>query len=136
MLALQGGGAHGAFTWGVLDRLLEDERLMIDAISATSAGAMNAAVLADGYEKGGAKGAREALARFWEAMEIAGAFNPYRTGPFNPLGHNSPFALWLDWLGQIRRISLTPSTSIRSETFCVRRSTWIASKAARRSDCT
>jgi NTE family protein len=101
MLALQGGGAHGAFTWGVLDRLLEDERLMIDAISATSAGAMNAAVLADGYEKGGAKGAREALARFWEAMEIAGAFNPYRTGPFNPLGHNSPFALWLDWLGQI-----------------------------------
>lgn len=100
-LALQGGGAHGAFTWGALDRLLEDECLIIDAISATSAGAMNAAVLADGFEKGGAKGARETLARFWEAMEIAGTFNLYRTGPFSPLGPNSPFALWLDWLGQM-----------------------------------
>ena len=57
-LALQGGGSHGAFTWGVLDRLLEDERLVIESISGTSAGAMNAAVLADGFEKGGAPGAR------------------------------------------------------------------------------
>ena len=100
-LALQGGGAHGAFTWGVLDRLLEDERLVVDAISATSAGAMNAAVLADGFEKGGATGAREALAHFWEAMAIAGTFNPYRTGTLNPLGPNSPLALWVDWLGQM-----------------------------------
>ncbi len=52
-LALQGGGAHGAFTWGVLDRLLEDETLRIDGVSGTSAGAMNAAVLADGYADGG-----------------------------------------------------------------------------------
>lgn len=101
-LALQGGGAHGAFTWGVLDRLLEDERLVIDAISGTSAGAMNAAVLADGFEKDGAKGARKALARFWEAMSDAGAFSPYRSGPLNPFASSwSPFMLWFDWLGQI-----------------------------------
>ncbi len=60
-LALQGGGAHGAFTWGVLDRLLEDERLSFEGISGTSAGAMNAVVLAAGYHKGGRQGAREAL---------------------------------------------------------------------------
>jgi len=64
-LALQGGGAHGAFTWGVLDRLLEESRLRIDGISGTSAGAMNAAVLVDGYETGGRDGARAALEVFW-----------------------------------------------------------------------
>jgi len=57
-LALQGGGSHGAFTWGVLDRLLEEPWLQIDGISGTSAGAMNAAVLADGHAEGGANGAR------------------------------------------------------------------------------
>jgi NTE family protein len=62
-LALQGGGSHGAFTWGVLDRLLEEPWLGIDGISGTSAGAMNAAVLVDGHAKGGAAGARTALAR-------------------------------------------------------------------------
>ena len=60
-LALQGGGSHGAFTWGVLDRLLEEPWLRIDGISGTSAGAMNAAVLADGHAAGGAEGARAAL---------------------------------------------------------------------------
>jgi predicted acylesterase/phospholipase RssA len=60
-LALQGGGSHGAFTWGVLDRVLEEPRLEIAAISGTSAGTMNAAVLADGWIQGGAKGARAAL---------------------------------------------------------------------------
>jgi NTE family protein len=64
-LALQGGGSHGAFTWGVLDRLLEEERLKIVAISGTSAGAMNAAVLADGFAEGGAAGARAALRTYW-----------------------------------------------------------------------
>ena len=58
--ALQGGGAHGAFTWGVLDRLLEEPWLRIDGISGTSAGAMNAAVLVDGYVENGANGARGA----------------------------------------------------------------------------
>jgi len=57
-LALQGGGSHGAFTWGVLDRLLEEPWLRIEAISGTSAGAMNAAILVSGYIKGGAQGAR------------------------------------------------------------------------------
>ena len=60
--ALQGGGAHGAFTWGVLDRLLEEPWLRIDGISGTSAGAMNAAVLVEGYVENGANGAR---ARRW-----------------------------------------------------------------------
>jgi NTE family protein len=63
-LALQGGGAHGAFTWGVLDRLLEESWLKIDGISGTSAGAMNAAVLVQGYSEGGAEGARAALENF------------------------------------------------------------------------
>src|ERR1700739_4504684 len=60
-LALQGGGSHGAFTWGVLDRLLEDERIEFEGISGTSAGAMNAVVMADGLVKGGRDGARQAL---------------------------------------------------------------------------
>ena len=64
-LALQGGGAHGAFTWGVLDRLLEDGRLDFDAVSGTSAGAMNAVVMIDGFERGGFDGARERLHQFW-----------------------------------------------------------------------
>src|SRR5437016_1628271 len=64
-LGLQGGGAHGAFTWGVLDALLEDERLDIEGISGTSAGAMNAVMLADGLARGGAEEARKRLAAFW-----------------------------------------------------------------------
>jgi len=67
-LALQGGGAHGAFVWGVLDRLLEDDRIGIEAISATSAGAMNAVALASGMAVGGPKAARESLHRFWEEV--------------------------------------------------------------------
>ena len=66
--ALQGGGAHGAFTWGALDRLLEESWLQIDGISGTSAGAMNAAVLADGHAAGGAEGARAALENFWRSV--------------------------------------------------------------------
>ena len=63
-LALQGGGTHGAFTWGVLDRLLEEPWMDIDGISGTSAGAMNAAVLSDGFAASGREGARSALERF------------------------------------------------------------------------
>ena len=66
--ALQGGGAHGAFTWGVLDRLLEAPWLRIDGVSGTSAGAMNAAVLVDGYAESGAAGARAGLERFWQSV--------------------------------------------------------------------
>jgi len=72
-LALQGGGAHGAFTWGVLDLLIEDGRLDFEAISGTSAGAMNAVVLADGFMRGGATGARERLEAFWHGVSRAAA---------------------------------------------------------------
>ncbi|MGH6867493.1 MAG: patatin-like phospholipase family protein, partial [Methylocella sp.] len=75
-LALQGGGSHGAFTWGVLDYLLEDGRLDIEAITGTSAGAMNAVVLAEGYLEGGRKGARKCLAKFWRSITDAGVFSP------------------------------------------------------------
>ena len=75
-LALQGGGAHGAYTWGVLDCLLEDDRLAIEGISATSAGAMNAAVLAEGLMEGGREGAREALEAFWRAVSRVGSASP------------------------------------------------------------
>ena len=75
-LALQGGGAHGAFTWGVLDRLLEEERLEIEGISATSAGAMNGTVLAYGYAIGGREGARAALAQFWQRVSRAAMKSP------------------------------------------------------------
>lgn len=73
-LALQGGGSHGAFTWGVLDRLLEDRRIEIQGISGASAGAMNAVVLAHGYTVGGRKGAREALTTFWESVASTASF--------------------------------------------------------------
>jgi NTE family protein len=81
-LALQGGGAHGAFAWGVLDRLIEDPRISFEGISATSAGAMNAAVLAYGWTQGGRDGARAALASFWKAVSEAGAkYSPYKAFP-------------------------------------------------------
>src|SRR5258706_13913478 len=67
-LALQGGGAHGAFAWGVLDRLLEDGRIDFEGICGTSAGALNATVLAYGHMGGGNDGAREALHSFWRAV--------------------------------------------------------------------
>jgi NTE family protein len=75
-LALQGGGAHGAFTWGVLDRLLEDGRLSNDGMSGTSAGAMNAVSVAEGMRKGGHKAARDQLAKFWRAASIDGGLAP------------------------------------------------------------
>lgn len=77
-LALQGGGAHGAFTWGVLDRLLEEEDIEIKGISGTSAGAMNAAVLVDGYHEGGRARAKAQLKAFWqEVSATTSAFAPF-----------------------------------------------------------
>lgn len=93
-LALQGGGAHGAFTWGVLDALLEDGRLDPQAITATSAGAMNACAFAMGRVANGADGAREALERFWHAVSRAG-------GPFRPAG----FARFFPLLDAFSRIT-------------------------------
>lgn len=77
-LALQGGGAHGAFTWGVLDRLLEEDRIVIEGISGTSAGAMNAVVVADGLDTGGKEGARQALQKFWFGVHQAGLLSPFK----------------------------------------------------------
>ena len=84
-LGLQGGGAHGAFTWGVLDRLLEVPWLRFDGISGTSAGAMNAVVMADGYAAGGPEGARVALEKFWKRVSDAAQFSPLRRGPLEIL---------------------------------------------------
>ncbi len=84
-LGLQGGGAHGAFTWGVLDRLLEEAWLSFDGVSGTSAGAMNAAVMIDGFAAGGIDGAREALERFWRAVSDAARFSPLQRGPLEIL---------------------------------------------------
>ncbi|HLQ86025.1 MAG TPA: patatin-like phospholipase family protein, partial [Salinisphaeraceae bacterium] len=87
-LALQGGGSHGAFTWGVLDRLLQDERIHIEAISGTSAGAMNAVVLADGLHKNGRDGARAALYDFWQAASRSAWLSLIQRTPWDKLTGN------------------------------------------------
>ncbi len=84
-LALQGGGAHGAFTWGVLDRLLEVPWGRLDGISGTSAGAMNAAVLAHGLLEGGREGAKAALEAFWRRVSNAALLSPFQRGPLEIL---------------------------------------------------
>src|SRR5271169_5579309 len=105
-LALQGGGSHGAFTWGVLDRLLQEPWLEIDGISGTSAGAMNAAVLVDGFAKGGAAGARAALETFWRRVSEAARFSPLQRGPLDILlGRwtldSSPIYVGMDLLSRL-----------------------------------
>jgi NTE family protein len=82
-LALQGGGSHGAFAWGVLDRLIEEPWIEIAGISGTSAGAMNAAILADGWAAGGALGARQTLEKFWRSVSRAAAFSPLKRSPLD-----------------------------------------------------
>jgi NTE family protein len=84
-LALQGGGSHGAFTWGVLDRLLQEPWLRIDGVSGTSAGAMNAAVLVHGFAQGGAEAARAALDKFWCRIADAALYSPLRRSPLDVL---------------------------------------------------
>src|SRR5271169_385681 len=89
-LALQGGGAHGAFAWGVLDRLLDDHRIEFDGISATSAGAMNATVFASGMAAGGREGAKKALAEFWRRISQASLTSPLQPTLLDRLfGHHS-----------------------------------------------
>ena len=105
-LALQGGGSHGAFTWGVLDRLLEEPWLQIVAISGTSAGAMNAAVLADGWTEGGSAGARAALDAYWKRVSRAAAFSPLQRTPFDRLTgrwtlDSSPVFIAMDLMSRI-----------------------------------
>jgi NTE family protein len=105
-LALQGGGAHGAYTWGVLDRLLEEKDLVIEGISGTSAGAMNGAMLINGYTKGGRDGAKETLEIFWRKISEAGAFSPMAKSPMERMtsGWNmdsSPSYHWFDFLSRM-----------------------------------
>jgi len=104
-LALQGGGSHGAFTWGVLDRLLEDERLEIDAVTGTSAGAMNAVALASGYLDGGREGARVSLARFWSSVCRERGMSSSQRDLFERFFggwrfDGSPMHMWLDFMGR------------------------------------
>ncbi|MDX2104681.1 MAG: patatin-like phospholipase family protein, partial [Alphaproteobacteria bacterium] len=94
-LAFQGGGSHGAFTWGVMDRLLEEEWLSFEGISGTSAGAMNAAVLACGWARDKHRGAREGLDRFWRRIAEAG-----KTSPMKPS--------WLDQMIHPYRMDYSP----------------------------
>jgi NTE family protein len=105
-LALQGGGSHGAFTWGVLDRILEEPWLRIDGISGTSAGAMNAVVLVDGYESEGCRGAQVALEKFWRRVSHSARFSPIRRSPLDILlGRwtldSSPFFVAFDMAARV-----------------------------------
>lgn len=105
-LALQGGGSHGAFTWGVLDRLIEEKWINIDGISGTSAGAMNAAVLASGHAQGGVDGAKQALEAFWRRVSDAARMSPFQRGPLDiilgrwSLDH-SPLFLTMDLMARV-----------------------------------
>lgn len=110
-LALQGGGAHGAFSWGVLDALLEDGRVVFDGVSGSSAGAMNAAVLAQGLMDGGNEGAREALARFWAAVatSVPDGFDGEGAPPLLCV-----MSTWTQWLSpeQLNPFDLNPLREI------------------------
>ena len=100
-LALQGGGAHGAFTWGVLDYLLSDERIVVEGISGTSAGAVNAVMLADGLARGGRAEAQKRLADFWRSVSSTGNLPPLQRAvverflAFTPR-EGTPMQVWLD----------------------------------------
>jgi NTE family protein len=104
-LALQGGGAHGAFTWGVLDQILSDERLSIEGISGTSAGAMNAVMLADGLCRGGREEAQKRLADFWRSASSNGNLPVLQRAvlerllSFTPL-EGTPAQAWFDALSR------------------------------------
>jgi len=113
-LALQGGGAHGAFTWGVLDYLLEDGRLALEAITGASAGSMNAVVLVEGWLEGGPDGARGQLRKFWKRVSLDGRLSPIQRTLFDRLlgawsGDGSTAHLWLDaWSRMASPYDLNP----------------------------
>jgi len=119
-LALQGGGAHGAFTWGVLDALLEDGRIAIDGLSGTSAGAMNAVVLAHGWQAGGRDGARTALRRFWTALAETMPLEVTRQDIGGGV-HLAPLVrLWMAWAhyvtpAQFNPLDVNPLRALLSE---------------------
>jgi NTE family protein len=105
-LGLQGGGSHGAFGWGVIDRLLADERIVIDAVTGASAGAMNAVVLAQGLAGGSRAEARQVLRAFWEGVARAATASPICRTPFEKAFggwgfEGSPSYLWFDLLSRL-----------------------------------
>jgi NTE family protein len=105
-LAIQGGGAHGAFGWGVIDALLEDGRLSFEGISGTSAGSMNAVIMAEGLRKGGNNGAREALEDFWKDVSSAGRlYNPVKRAPWEFLlyGWKMENSATFEWFNSMTR---------------------------------
>ena len=121
-LALQGGGSHGAFTWGVLDALLEDGRIDLEAISGTSAGAMNAVALAHGFAQAESRGgdpreaARESLTNFWNGIVQMGAMSEVQRAPFDLLFGlgglgTSPAALWSDAMTSLWSSTVSPYQS-------------------------
>ncbi len=113
-LALQGGGAHGAFTWGVLDHLLENGRLTVEGISGTSAGAVNAVMLADGLTRGGPDEARKRLTDFWRAASFGGDLPPLQRAVAGKLfsllpERGSPTYNWLSaWSQYLSPYDLNP----------------------------
>lgn len=119
-LALQGAGSHGAFTWGVLDALLQDPRLRMEGISGTSAGAMNAVAMAHGFALGVGKSAaaqrecaRESLDSFWHDLVAIGALSQAQRAPFDFLvnvtgGQHSPTGVWAEALIKAWTGSLSP----------------------------
>jgi NTE family protein len=126
-LALQGGGSHGAFTWGVLDRLLEEERVSFEGISATSAGAVNAVVLADGLAAGGRQGARAALRRYWRKVSDIAAQSIFKPSPFDQANkshglEHSPGYLFMESLTyyaspyQMNPFNINPLRDLLNET--------------------
>jgi NTE family protein len=105
-IAMQGGGAHGAYTWGVLDRLLEEKDLVIEGVSGTSAGGMNAVATAQGIMNGGNEGARELLNRYWHVMSDKGKTSIFKPGILDILAgkytmHNSPGFIMFDFLCKV-----------------------------------
>ena len=130
-LALQGGGSHGAFTWGVLDRLLEEEWLEIAGISGTSAGAMNAVALAAGLMEGGREGARACLRRFWQSVAESSPFHHLESNPMGALlgpgtpwmqALMAPFQQYAQFVGsqlspyQLNPLNLNPLRKILEDT--------------------
>jgi len=113
-LALQGGGAFGAFTWGVIEHLLEDGRLTVEGISGTSAGAVNAVMLADGLRRGGPEEASKRLADFWRAASVGGDLPPLQRAVterlFSLVAHTSPPTFnWLQaWSQYLSPYDLNP----------------------------
>jgi NTE family protein len=107
-LALQGGGAHGAFTWGVLDALLEDPRVEFEGLSGSSAGAMNAVVFADGWMKGGRDGARQGLSDFWTEVGRQMPWGLMTQGEGEAISLSPASKLLVNWAGYFSPAQLNP----------------------------